>query len=67
LLVEIEQSDLRTKSAQAHNGGREETAAIKVQGLAYLCCLWLSSHNPRIEMWSTRLRAESPDKSRKTR
>src|ERR1700685_3351802 len=41
LLVEIEQSDLATESVEAHNGGCQETAAIKVQGPPYLCCLWL--------------------------
>src|SRR3984885_12348403 len=41
LLIEIEQSDLATKSVEAHNGGCEETAAIKAQGLPSLCCRWL--------------------------
>src|ERR1700733_6821198 len=41
LLVEIEQSDLATKSVETHNGGCEETATIKAQGHPYLCCLWL--------------------------
>src|SRR5437879_2008057 len=67
LLVEIEQSDLSTKSVEGHNGGCEETAAIKVQGPPNLCWLWLSSYNLRIEMWGTRLRAELRDKSRETR
>src|ERR1017187_245252 len=44
LLVEIEQSDFATKSVEAHNGGCEETAAIKAQGQPYLCCLWLRRH-----------------------
>src|ERR1700677_2138586 len=50
LLVKIEPSNLATKNVEAHNGGCDETAAIQAQRPPYFCCLWLSSHNLRIEM-----------------